>query len=208
MCTACSRVLDQEVNDFSQPVDRYLDLAEATAGSVFAFLFDTAKNLALWDCPEAVLVLVRNRVVAVHLADIEWPGAFKPVVPGKGTSPHASILKALQGDGFDGWISAEEASRYGLDGLAAGFGHADAVWQSVGGACHSRCLGRITKGLNSVLEGREPARPTFETGSGSPISWNHFRALRSGVPKLRANCPAVKSACSGLAGSGCWNLSG
>jgi len=53
------------------------------------------------------------------------------VVPGTGASPHASILKALRGGRFDGWISVEEASGNGLDGLAAGFGHTDAVWQSV-----------------------------------------------------------------------------
>lgn len=121
-------------NDFSQLVDRYLELVEATAGSDLALLFDTANNLALWARPESVLARVRNRVAAVHLADIERPGAFKPVVPGTGASPHASILKALRRGGFDGWISVEEASGNGLDGLAAGFGHADAVWQSIGGA--------------------------------------------------------------------------
>lgn len=61
------------MNDFSQPVDRYLELVEATAGSDLALLFDTANNLALWDCPELVLVLIRNRVAAVHLAD-DSPG--------------------------------------------------------------------------------------------------------------------------------------
>lgn len=36
-------------NDFSQPVDRYLELVEATAGSDLALQFDMANNLALWD---------------------------------------------------------------------------------------------------------------------------------------------------------------
>lgn len=63
--------------------------------------------------------------------NVERPGAFKSVVPGTDADPHASILKALRGGRFDGWISVEEASGNGLDGLAAGFGHADAVRQSV-----------------------------------------------------------------------------
>lgn len=120
-------------NDFSQPADRFLELVAATEGSDLAVLFDTANNLALWDRPEAVLARVRNRVAAVHLADIEQPGAFRPVVPGTGTSPHASLLASLRDVGFDGWISVEEASGNGLEGLAAGFRHADAVWQAAGG---------------------------------------------------------------------------
>ena len=124
-------------NDFSQPADRFLELVAATEGSDLEVLFDTANNLALWDRPESVLARVKSRVAAVHLADIDQPGAFRPVVPGTGASPHASILKMLRNDGFDGWISVEEASGNGLDGLAAGFGHADAVWQSVGGARRS-----------------------------------------------------------------------
>ncbi|MYA04884.1 MAG: hypothetical protein F4Y37_09790 [Caldilineaceae bacterium SB0664_bin_22] len=59
--------------------------------------------------------------------NIERPGVFKPVVPGTGASPHASILKALRGGWLDGWISVEEASGNGLDGLAAGFGHTNVV---------------------------------------------------------------------------------
>ena len=120
-------------NDFSQPADRFLELVAATEGSDLEVLFDTANNLALWDRPEAVLARVRHRVAAVHLADIEQPGAFKPVVPGTGASPHESILGTLRDAGFDGWISVEEASGKGPDGLAAGFRHADRVWQAAGG---------------------------------------------------------------------------
>ena len=35
---------------------------------------------------------------------------------------------------FDGWISVEETSGNGLDGLTVGIGYTDAVWQSVRGA--------------------------------------------------------------------------
>lgn len=120
-------------NDFSQPADRFLELVEQTEGSDLEVLFDTANNLALWDSPDSVLARVRSRVAAVHFADIEQPGSFKPVVPGTGASPHASLLRILRAEGFDGWISVEEASGNGLDGLAAGFTHADATWQSIGG---------------------------------------------------------------------------
>ncbi|MCY4522547.1 MAG: sugar phosphate isomerase/epimerase [Caldilineaceae bacterium] len=133
-------------NDFSQPADRFLELVAATEGSDLKVLFDTANNLALWDCPETVLARVRKRVAAVHLADIEQPGAFKPVVPGMGASPHASILKILRAEGFDGWISVEEASGNGLDGLAASFRHADAVWQSIGGVPRSNTVSAEQQG--------------------------------------------------------------
>ena len=58
-----------------------------TEGSELEVLFDTANNLALWDRPESVLARVQNRVAAVHLADIEQPGSFKPVVPERGPVP-------------------------------------------------------------------------------------------------------------------------
>lgn len=120
-------------NDFSQPADRFLELVKATEDSELAVLFDTANNLALWDKPEQVLPEVMSRVKAVHLADVNQAGSFRPVIPGSGVSPHPTILTMLHEFGFDGWISVEEASGNGLEGLVAGIRHADRVWSAIGG---------------------------------------------------------------------------
>ncbi len=120
-------------NDFTQAAVRFLAVAEATRGSDLGLLFDTANNLALFDDPVAVLAVVLDRVTAVHLADIRVAGAFQPVVMGTGVSPHAELMAMLVQDGFDDWVSVEEASQTGRSGLAQGIRHADAVWYTAGG---------------------------------------------------------------------------
>lgn len=124
-------------NDFSQPLDRFLAIADATRGTELGLLFDTANNLALHDDPRHALEHVLDRVTTVHLADIERAGSFRPVVIGTGASPHRALLSTLRGAGFDGWISVEEASRTGRAGLETAVRHADAVWTAAGGAPRS-----------------------------------------------------------------------
>jgi sugar phosphate isomerase/epimerase len=104
-------------NDFSQPAERFLELARRTAGSGLGILFDTANCLALHDDPLAVLEQVHDRVGAVHLSDIKQAGAFEPVVIGTGVAPIEAILRSLVAGGFDGWVSIEEASRSGEPGF-------------------------------------------------------------------------------------------
>jgi sugar phosphate isomerase/epimerase len=104
-------------NDFTQPAERFLEVARRTAGSGLKILFDTANCLALNEDPLAVLEQVRDRVGAVHLSDIRRAGAFEPVVLGSGVAPIADILRTLVAGGFDGWLSIEEASRSGEQGF-------------------------------------------------------------------------------------------
>lgn len=125
-------------NDFSQAAHRFLALAAALADSELGLLFDTANNLALFDDPVQVLAQITERVSAVHLADIREPGSFRPVLMGQGASPHLELLSMLATAGFNGWISVEEASGNGLQGLAHGCRHADAIWRAAGGTPRAR----------------------------------------------------------------------
>jgi sugar phosphate isomerase/epimerase len=118
-------------NDFTQPAERFLEVARRTAGSGLGILFDTANCLALNEDPLIVLEQVRDRVGAVHLSDIRQAGAFEPVVLGSGVAPIADILRTLVAGGFDGWLSIEEASRSGEQGFRQAVDFARLAWREV-----------------------------------------------------------------------------
>jgi sugar phosphate isomerase/epimerase len=120
-------------NDFTQPAQRFLEVVWRTAGSGLGVLFDTANPLALEDHPLALLGQVRERVRAVHLSDIRQAGTFEPVVIGSGVAPIVALLRELVRGGFDGWVSIEEASRTGVDGLRRAVAYADQAWIEAGG---------------------------------------------------------------------------
>ncbi len=120
-------------NDFTQPAARFLEVVRRTAGSGLKILFDTANCLALNDDPLAILRQVRERVGAVHISDIRRPGTFEPTVIGTGVAPIIELLEILVAEGFDGWLSIEEASRTGEDGFRRAVAFADGGWQEAGG---------------------------------------------------------------------------
>lgn len=123
------------MNDFTQPADRFLEVVQKTSGSNVRLLFDTANCLALNDDPIAVLDQVKDRVSAVHIADIRRPGAFEPVVIGTGSSPIPKLLNILVQNGYDGWLSIEEASKTGEDGFRQAVAFVDQAWVQAGGQC-------------------------------------------------------------------------
>lgn len=75
--------------------------------------------------------MITQQLLWLSGLNTERPGAFKPVVPGTGGVPRASILKALRGAGLTtGSAWRKPAGTVWMAWLPA-FGHADAVWQSV-----------------------------------------------------------------------------
>ena len=120
-------------NDFTQPAARFLEVARRTEAAGLQVLFDTANPLALSEDPRALLAAVRERVGAVHLSDIRAAGSFEPVVLGTGASPIPELVGALVRGGFEGWLSVEEASRSGEDGLRRAVAYAREAWAAAGG---------------------------------------------------------------------------
>ncbi|OUC05405.1 hypothetical protein RY27_27510 [Litorilinea aerophila] len=119
--------------DFSQPADIFLEIVARTEGSGLQLLFDTANNLALNDDPLAVLEQVKHRVAMVHVSDIRQAGRFEPVLVGTGVAPIVPILSRLIAAGFDGWVSVEEASKRGEEGLRRAIPYVDWAWVEAGG---------------------------------------------------------------------------
>jgi sugar phosphate isomerase/epimerase len=70
----------------------------------------------------------------IHTNDIARVGHFEPVLLGKGVSPIVPLYQMLRENGFDGWISVEEASKTGEDGFRRAIPYADQAWIAAGGA--------------------------------------------------------------------------
>ncbi len=120
-------------NDFSQPSDIFLEIVARTEGTGLKLLFDTANTLATGDDPLRVLAQVKERVAMVHTNDIARVGYFEPVLLGAGVAPIVPIYAMLRADGFDGWISVEEASKTGEEGFRHAIPYADQAWVDAGG---------------------------------------------------------------------------
>ncbi len=121
-------------NDFSQPADRFLEIVARTTGSSLKLLYDTANTLAAGDDPLAVLDQVKDRVAVVHVNDIRQAGRFEPVLLGAGVAPVQEIFARLIQNGFDNWVSVEEASKTGEDGFRRAIPLAEQLWVRAGGA--------------------------------------------------------------------------
>lgn len=120
-------------NDFSQPSDIFLEIVKRTEGTGLRLLFDTANTLATGDDPLRVLAQVKDRVSMIHTNDLARVGYFEPVLLGAGVSPIVEIYRMLRENGFDGWISVEEASKTGEDGFRKAIPYADQAWVKAGG---------------------------------------------------------------------------
>jgi sugar phosphate isomerase/epimerase len=125
-------------NDFSQPSDIFLEIFARTEGTGLQLLFDTANTLATGDDPLRVLAQVKHRVSMIHTNDIARVGHFEPVLLGTGVSPIVEIYRMVRENGFDGWISVEEASKTGEDGFRKAIPYADQAWIAAGGTPRSR----------------------------------------------------------------------
>jgi sugar phosphate isomerase/epimerase len=125
-------------NDFSQPADRFLEIVARTAGTSLKLLYDTANTLAAGDDPLAVLDRVKDRVTVVHVNDIRQAGRFEPVLLGTGVALVQEIFARLIQNGFDGWVSVEEASKTGEEGFRRAIPLAEQLWVQAGGAPRSK----------------------------------------------------------------------
>lgn len=119
--------------DFSMPTDIFLEIMRRTEGTDLMLLFDTANTLAQGDDPVAVLEQVKHRVRCVHVNDIATKGEFSPVVHGTGVAPIEEIFRVMVQDGYDGWVSVEEASKQGEHGFEVAIPFCDRAWAAAGG---------------------------------------------------------------------------
>lgn len=116
--------------DFSAAPEIFLEIADSIDGSGIHILFDTANFIVFGINPEPVLQKIVNRVKCVHAADTKVHGALVPSVIGEGIVPIPRLLRILRNGGFDSWISLEEASGTGIEGVRKGWGYILKTWES------------------------------------------------------------------------------
>ncbi|MEX1018814.1 MAG: sugar phosphate isomerase/epimerase family protein [Litorilinea sp.] len=119
--------------DFSMPTDIFLDIMRRTEDTDLMLLFDTANTLAVGDDPVAVVEQVKHRIRCIHVNDIAKRGEFTPVVHGTGVAPVEAVFRTMIADGYDGWVSVEEASKQGDGGFEIAVPFCDRTWAAAGG---------------------------------------------------------------------------
>ncbi|MCZ6678019.1 MAG: sugar phosphate isomerase/epimerase [Candidatus Poribacteria bacterium] len=118
--------------DFSQPAEIFLDILGQLTDTSLKVCFDTANPLVLGEDVIALLEAVIDRVAVVHTFDMRTPGEFEPVVVGTGASPIKQVFSILRRNGFDGWVSIEEASRTGEAGFEKSISFVRRAWEEAG----------------------------------------------------------------------------
>jgi sugar phosphate isomerase/epimerase len=118
-----------EYTDFSTPPEIFLEIARGTAPAGLGINFDTGNAAAFAADPLAMLDLVIERVVSVHVADTAIFGQLKPIQIGTGIAPIRSMFNRLVAAGWDGWLCMEEASFQGRAGIDAAARFVRAAWQ-------------------------------------------------------------------------------
>ena len=115
--------------DFSQPSEIFLEILNALENTSLKVCFDTANSLVLREDPIALLEAVIDRIAVVHVFDIRTPGEFETALVGTGASPINQVLSILKRNGFDGWLSIEEASRTGEEGFEKAVPFVRRAWE-------------------------------------------------------------------------------
>ena len=105
--------------DFSMNPDHFLRIAEQLQDTSIRILFDTANPLVFGAEPLPLLERVIDRVACVHAADTSVRGTLKPVVIGTGLVPFPELFAFLKRSSFGGWVSIEEASGTGRQGVSS-----------------------------------------------------------------------------------------
>lgn len=115
--------------DFSQPNEIFLEILNNLANTSLKVCFDTANSLVLREDPIMLLEAVIDRIAVVHVFDICTPGEFETVLVGTGASPIRQVFSILKRNGFDGWLSIEEASRTGKAGFEKAVPFVRRAWE-------------------------------------------------------------------------------
>ena len=115
--------------DFSQPTEIFLEILDALSDTPLRVCFDTANPLVLGEDVLALLDKVIERVVVLHVFDMREAGTFAPVRVGTGAAPIQQVFTRMRQEGYDGWLSIEEASRLGQQGFEDAIAYVQNTWE-------------------------------------------------------------------------------
>jgi len=118
-----------KLNDFSHPTEIFLEIAEKIKNTSIKINFDTANTIVYGDDPLSVLEKIIDQVETIHAADTSIYGKLTNTLVGTGLVPFGKIFTYLKNKGFDGWISIEERSNMGLEGLKRTIDFIKKTWE-------------------------------------------------------------------------------
>lgn len=103
--------------DFSFDPNAFLEICRRMRGTGVEVNFDTANAKACGQDPAAMLAEVMNQVRTIHLNDTVEGDGLSPVLVGTGAVDFDSVFDVLNQNRFDGWVSIEECSCNGAEGI-------------------------------------------------------------------------------------------
>lgn len=117
--------------DISGPSNVFLKIVEGISDTHIGINFDTANSIAVGEEPIPLLSRIIDKIETVHAADTATRGELNHVLLGTGLVPFKEIFSILKRNSFDGWISIEENSRTGIDGIKRSIDFVRNTWEEV-----------------------------------------------------------------------------
>jgi len=114
--------------DFAQRSEVLLRILDGLRGTSLGVNFDSANPLVAGEETLPIFEQVKDRLAILHVADTDTKGEFRFCRIGTGIAPIAEVLKRARAQGYDGWVSIEEASRTGPDGFREAVRYVRQAW--------------------------------------------------------------------------------
>lgn len=109
--------------DFTYDPEQFLKICSRLKPIDIGINFDIGNATAFGTDPAVILKEIYDIVETVHISDMKEYGKFLPSEIGKGKAPIMNILRFLQNKKFSGWLSIEEASGNGTEGIKAAYSY-------------------------------------------------------------------------------------
>jgi sugar phosphate isomerase/epimerase len=103
--------------DYALNPENFLKIYEQLKMTNIKILFDTANPIAYGIDPLPLLKEVFDRVSCIHIADSSVRGNLVPSIIGRGLVSFPEIFSYLKEKKYAGWLSIEEASNTGSNGI-------------------------------------------------------------------------------------------
>lgn len=115
--------------DFAQRGDVFVRIVDGMRGTSVGVNFDTANAMVTGEETLPLFERVKDRLAILHVADLQTPGEFKFCRIGHGIAPIEEVFRRARAQGYDGWVSIEEASRSGLDAFREAVAFVRGAWE-------------------------------------------------------------------------------
>ena len=118
-----------EYMDFSYPLDIFFEIYEQIKGSGIRLNYDIGNIVSCSQNPVSVMENIFDNVETIHISDVKTAEEFSPTLIGTGVVPIKEFFTYLKGKKFSGWLSIEEASFTGLDGIKKAVDTVRSIWE-------------------------------------------------------------------------------